>query len=81
MGWQFRLQVVWNARLKQKLQTKTTNASLKAVHQRNIQSRQFAKVELVTNHENKPNHDETEIHPDPLPARAADCGGVGMGEG
>ena len=30
---------VWNARLKQELQTNTTNASLKAVHQRNTQSR------------------------------------------
>jgi hypothetical protein len=47
MGWQFRRQAVWNVRLKPKLQTNTTNASLKAVHQRNTQSRQLAKVELV----------------------------------
>ena len=47
MGWQFRLQAVWNARLKQEQQTNPTNASLKAVHQRNTQSRELAKVELM----------------------------------
>jgi hypothetical protein len=54
MGWQFGLQTVWNARLKQKLQTKTTNASLKAVHQRNTQSRQLAKVEVGREREDGP---------------------------
>ena len=47
MGLQFRLQAVWNVRLKQKPQTNTTNASLKAVHQRNTQSRELTKVELL----------------------------------
>jgi hypothetical protein len=46
MGWQFSLQAVWNTRLKPELQTNTTNTSLKAVHQRNTQSRQLPKVEL-----------------------------------
>jgi hypothetical protein len=49
MGWQFRLQAVWNVRLRQKLQTNTTNASLKAEHQRNTQSRELTKVELMNN--------------------------------
>ena len=58
MGWQFRLQSVWKTRLKQELQTNTTNASLKAVHQRNTQSRQLTKVELTAYSLNNLNSNE-----------------------